>query len=274
MNNPLALSSIFFKEQTPEKWQEAAEAGITAAEISLGTWGQFNNNPEIFLAEAQTQYKLITKAGIKVCSFHLPFQIECFDVAGPDDVNAHRAVEIHKKIIDWVIEKKIGIAVLHGGREPVPAAERNERFNRAKNSIKVLNEYIKNSCLILAVEVLPRTCLGNCAGELLELIDYGKNAKICFDVNHLLLESHKEFISKTANHIITTHFSDYDGIDEKHWIPGAGIINWKELIIMLKNSGYTGNFLFELQGTAKSNPKLNRDFNIKELTDSFINAVR
>ena len=33
-------------------------------------------------------------------------------------------------------------------------------------------------------------------------------------------------------HIKTVHLSDYDFQDEKHWVAGEGMVNWKELLSM------------------------------------------
>jgi len=49
-----------------------------------------------------------------------------------------------------------------------------------------------------------------------------------------------------APFIITTHLSDYDGEDEKHWMPGAGVVPWKQVYDTLTAAGYEGPWLFEL----------------------------
>ena len=43
-------------------------------------------------------------------------------------------------------------------------------------------------------------------------------------MNHLLGESHTDFMKALKHNIITTHLSDYDGVDERHWLPGEGIV--------------------------------------------------
>ena len=70
---------------------------------------------------------------------------------------------------------------------------------------------------------------------------------ICFDVNHLLGDTHEAFLNALAPHIATTHLSDYDGIDERHWLPGEGIVPWKDIFVGLMQNGYRGPFLFELK---------------------------
>ena len=270
MKNPLALSSAFFTEHTVTKWQSVLKAGITEAEISVNSG--MTENLDNYLDEVEKQYGIITEAGMKVSSFHLPFG-KFMDISGPEDETAEKAVEINKKILDWVAEKVIGISILHGSYEPIVDEERGTRIDRAIKSIKALGEYSKKKNTILAVENLPRSCLGNTSNEILKLIEHGKTALICFDVNHLLIETHKDFYMKTSPHIISTHLSDYDRTNEKHWIPGDGCIDWKELVGLFESAGYTGRFLFELTGTAKSSPNLNRDFTPGELVSHFLSAT-
>ena len=272
MDNPLGTSSIFYTEHTVEKWREALGAGFTEVELSVSSaLIEKHDNLQKYFNEAENQYKIIREAGLNISSFHLPFG-KNFDISDLNEESAKRIIEMHKNILAWMAKKQIRMAILHGSAEPINRDERKSKLEKSKNSISILSECANKKGINVAVEILPRTCLGNCADELLDLIDNGKKAKICLDVNHLLLESHRDFIRKTKSNIITTHFSDYDGLDEKHWVPGEGIINWKELVELLKDSGYTGRFVFELQGIAKSSPKLNRNFSPAELLASFRNA--
>lgn len=107
---------------------------------------------------------------------------------------------------------------------------------------------------------------------MLVLTDSGKNAVICLDVNHLLIESHKDFIEKVDPYIITTHLSDYDGIDERHWLVGEGCIDWVELIGLLRQQEYLGRFLFELN--EKSVPGTEQTLTLKELVSRFIKVSK
>jgi sugar phosphate isomerase/epimerase len=183
------------------------------------------------------------------------------------DSIADSAVEVNRKILDWVGGKGIGIAVLHASYEPISPDDRPARFERAVKSIKILGDYAKSRKVTLAVENLPRTCLGNCADEMLILTSHGKNAPICFDVNHLLVEHQRDFMAKTAPYIVTTHFSDYDRQNERHWMPGDGDIDWKELTGLFDKAGYKGRYIFEID--ENSSPKLGRAFSPTELAARF-----
>ena len=100
----------------------------------------------------------------------------------------------------------------------------------------------------LALEFLPRTCLGNTANELQTLLadvppEY---AGFCLDANHPADPNQLTAIVKQLDErIITLHISDYDGIDEKHWMPFRGVINWGTFANALRDIGYSGAFIYE-----------------------------
>jgi sugar phosphate isomerase/epimerase len=83
---------------------------------------------------------------------------------------------------------------------------------------------------------------------MLELVSADSRLRVCFDVNHLCQaygSTHAEFVEKLGHLIVTTHMSDYDFIDEKHFFPGYGMIDWCSLVEHLENADYSGPFLYE-----------------------------
>ena len=54
-------------------------------------------------------------------------------------------------------------------------------------------------------------------------------------------------LGKLGGRIFTVHMSDNDGTDEKHWMPGTGIIRWSAVIERLAAAGYEGPFVFEVR---------------------------
>lgn len=185
------------------------------------------------------------KAGITIWSAHLPFNTQ-YDISTVDETIRREAVG--KNIADMVLSANT-IApryfVLHPSLEPISDEERPLRMEACRKSLQVLARKARELNAVLLVENLPRTCLANTSAEINYLIDSIDNIGICFDVNHLLKESHVSFVRNTAGKIKSTHMSDYDFIDEKHWLPGEGDIHWNELFTELIRSGYNGPFIFE-----------------------------
>ena len=77
----------------------------------------------------------------------------------------------------------------------------------------------------------------------------------------------QDFMKALATNVVTTHLSDYDGVDERHWLPGMGIVPWKDVVKTLMENGYRGPFLFELRSGE------NGPYAAKEVLDAFVKAL-
>lgn len=266
MKNRYGLATCFYPDSTPERWKTAAEDGFRHAEVDTDA----SLPTEEIIAMSEKIYQDLTAGGLAPTSLHLPFD-DFWDISSEDMKIRENAISELCKLLRWAGGHKIPIAVLHPSYEPIAQEHRPARLRHAVESIRRLGGEAAKYGVRIAVEDLPRTCLGNCADELLLLTDHGRNAGICFDVNHLLKESHREFVEKAGAYIITTHLSDYDRLDEKHWFPGDGCIDWKELKELLDNAGYQGRYLFELH--EESSPSLGRPIAPKELIRQFEKLV-
>ena len=116
----------------------------------------------------------------------------------------------------------------------------------AKEHLCTLAELAKAEGATICVEDLPRTCLGSCSAEIKELISANDALRVVFDTNHLLSEDIKTFIREVGDKIVSTHISDYDYANERHWLCGEGDVDWQELYSTLKEAGYAGAWLYEL----------------------------
>ena len=223
-----------------ETLEAEAKAGIQAIEISLGK-GEY---PALDFELAK---KNIAEFGLELWSFHLPFSP--FAEMNPASTNKGLR-EYTVNLFSYYIKKAASIGckvvTIHPSGEPIADEDRAEQMKCSKDSLFKLAEIAERNGVYLAVENIPRTCLGNCSDEILELISPHRNLKVCFDTNHLLIEKNVDFIKKCGKHIITTHVSDYDFLNERHWMPFEGKNNWKEIVETLENVGYCGPFLFEL----------------------------
>lgn len=243
-----------------------ASAGIDVMELSLDANGYASIDYEI-VSEWSAQ------TGVEVRSFHLPFYpFETNDVSSLDEDVRQNTIDMHKRYIKAAAAVGIKIFVLHPSAEPIKSEERTLRLENARASINTLAQFADEIGALIAVENLPRTCLGNCSTEINYLTDNSK-AKVCFDTNHLLTESHESFINNVGSKIIATHISDYDGIDERHWLPGEGIIDWVKLITMLDDIGYSGALLYELGYKAPKTITRSRDLENSDFTSNF-NALQ
>lgn len=215
-----------------------AEAGMDAMEISVG----YDDCEVLDFAATRA---LSDRYGVALHSFHIPFApFDRIDISKPE--LAAGTVELVKGYIDKGSAVGIRIFVIHPSGEPIADGEREARMACAKRSLGTLAAYAEARGCVIAVENLPRTCLGNCSADMRELISAHPALRVCFDTNHLLGEDTVDFIRAVGSKIITTHISDYDYVNERHWLPGEGAVDWAALTAALAAVGYEGRWLYEV----------------------------
>ena len=237
---------------TDSVFEEYRDAGIKYMEISLKNIENYNDpdeKTEVIISHDTDKIKSAAiRNNVIIWSLHLPFGAGYYDISCEETEKRQNAVQKYSRLIGYASEIGAKIAVLHPSFEPIEDRFREERIKLSTDSLYILSEVAKKYGIKLAVENLPRTCLGRTGDEIMKLISADESLGVCFDVNHLLLQSHKDFVSEVRNKIITVHISDYDFIDECHLLPGKGKIDWKELIGLLKDVGYNGPFMNEVRG--------------------------
>ncbi len=229
---------------TEETFREYRDAGLKHLELSYSKIDTF------FDFSKMKSYA--DKYGLNLWSYHLPFlPFTEIDISNPK--LADYTVDFLSKLIKRAAEEAdIHLIVIHPSGEPIEEDERATRMECAKKSLARLAEFAMQYGTTLAVEDLPRTCLARNSDELLELVSAHDALRICFDTNHLLNEHNEDFVKKAADKMVTIHVSDYDFGDERHYLPGEGMIDWQSLIHTLKECGYKGPWLYEV-GRGSSN---------------------
>lgn len=221
-----------------EMFKKYSAAGITHMEVSV--------NKE--LSEALNYDDLLAwsrKYGVALYSFHLPFMpFQDIDISTPE--LAEKTVEYLKGFIDKGASVGIDKFIIHPSGEPILECDRAARMEISKRSLATLADYAAERGAVICVENLPRTCLGRDSRDILELLSADSRLMACFDTNHLLAEDPIEFIKAVGEKIVTLHVSDYDFKNERHWLPGEGMLDWQSIISALKSIGYNGAWLYEI----------------------------
>ena len=226
------------KKINEELFADYAKNGIEAIEICPG-WPDYKHLDYTALKGYSEKY------GVALWSFHIPFQTT--DIASADRAWRLCSLEYICELIKQASEAGIHKFVTHASTElsddPV---RRAETLAIAKESLSQLADFAANYGSVICVEDLPRYCLGNCSEELLDILSANDKLRICFDTNHLLGEDILSFVKKVGDKIETVHVSDYDYIDERHWLPGEGEIPWYDLYKALLEAGYAGAWMYEI----------------------------
>ena len=237
-----AAMSIGFKEPFVRKDFEALKAaGIESIEISCG-WKETADRLDFKQVKADAD-----AAGIELWSFHLPFAP--FHDLLLTTFNEELRKSTIKQLGDWLKQGAdigVNLVVLHPSGEPNKPEDRPELMKVAQDALAQLAEVGAQAGVTVAVEDLPRTCLGNCSDDMLKLLSADSRLRCCFDTNHLLEQKNVDFVRAIGEKIVTLHVSDYDFTNERHWLPGEGKIDWVELVSVLEEIGYNGPWLYEM----------------------------
>ena len=190
----------------------------------------------------------IDSSGLKVWSVHMPYSKK-IDISLADSVKRTAALNYVKDMMRVSAVFQPQRIILHPSGEPVSPDERAERIAYSHASIGELAPIAKEMGAVLCVENLPRTCLGKNGEEMMALINGYDDVCLCFDVNHLLYQSHEDFLRVVPkDKIQAVHISDYDFADERHLLPGVGKIDWAPLWKAIRAKGYNGPMMFECYG--------------------------
>mgnify|MGYP000948044071 CR=1 FL=1 len=129
-------------------------------------------------------------------------------------------------------------------------ADRPARREYSLQTLAELSGEFRQAGVKMAVELLPRSCIGNRLAELECFVArLGDDVcGVCLDVNHGMDQYTRlpQWVETLGKNLITLHLSDYDGIDEKHWMPGKGVIDWTAFMAALGRIDYRGPFNFEV----------------------------
>lgn len=185
---------------------------------------------------------------LSIPTFHAAFGTE-FDLSQTDTEKRRTAVE--RLIADMKAARDFDAdtLVVHPSYEPIDEADRPARMAALKVSLSEIEERLRHYGMRMALELLPRTCLGRTPEELLDIAgDFGDEFGFCLDANHLTNAQHRlcETVRLLAPRLYDIHVSDYFGADECHNLPGNGTNDWRGFRAALEDIGYSGPFTYEV----------------------------
>lgn len=246
----LGISQALFGSLSKSEAASMVSVGVRYLEVTMNTFWRGYTTEECYSRARSTKELIDKTSGIEVWSVHLPFS-GSLDISVTDDEARAANVQIMSEMIRLAGEFKPQKLVLHPSSEPIAEKDREARLRCSKESIGKLQQVAKEIGAELCIENLPRTCLGRTSDEIRYLIEDYPEVMVCFDSNHLLIETHDSFFRNVGERIGSIHASDYDLTDERHWMPGKGIINWPSFLTSLIHYGYEGIFMTEVkEGTA------------------------
>ncbi len=241
---PLSSSIVFGRSDFHDKLRQAVSLGYQYIDFDIsGAWKHPWKERRTY-RHLEQGMDAVNESGLKVNAIHISFGTQW----DPSEIKDSRRKKIVKRIIS-IIKRTEAVHpfcyVLHGSFEPIPDSIREKKINALISSLTDICAATKR---FICVETLPRTCLMNTAKETKNILDRANidNLRVCLDVNHFLQEKPEDAILLLGDRIATLHISDYDGVDERHWLPGKGIIDWNAVLSALEKVGYNGAFNYEV----------------------------
>lgn len=248
----MSMCDMDFGEKS---FNDLAKNGIFDVEISRPLYEHYENFDFCGVK------KMAESHGINIWSLHLPFAPrELIDISAVEKEKRNKAVELLSDLIKRCGNIGVDKFIVHPSSEPITESERREKLKCAKESLSKLADVAERFNAVICVEDLPRTCLGNSAEEMKFLTEEDERLRICFDTNHITADKPENVIRELNDKIVTLHISDFDFIDEKHWIPGDGEINWSEVVKALEEIEYNGVWMYEAEFQSRSGKLAVSDF--------------
>jgi sugar phosphate isomerase/epimerase len=241
-------TSVFGRAFTPQVIDALDAAGVSTFEVV----GPVPNCPFDQPDVRRALRERLRDAHVRVRSVHLPYGAR-LDLSHPDPDRRLSAVAATAAHLRAAAALGTSLAVVHPSAEPIDDLVRPAHLDGARRSLEALAPLAAELGVPLAVECLPRSCLGHTAAELAGLVSGVDPATVgvCLDVNHLNLREADlaQAVGALGERLLTLHCSDNDGVDERHWLPGdpRGVVDWDAFFRGLAAARYRGPFVYELR---------------------------
>ena len=200
---------------------------------------------------------------IRINSFHFPYGLTvpalgCMDISDPSPEVRNHTIDVVRLCLERIMPLNLQCLVLHPSTGQIKDNnERRERISFCLESLRRCLKILENyqlkyppaRTIKIAIETLYEPGLFCKTADILFFFNCLNNNPplgLCLDINHANLRQNLvRFIHDIGCRVITTHLSDNDGLKEKHWLPGKGVIPWKDTYNAFLASGYRGPFIYE-----------------------------
>jgi sugar phosphate isomerase/epimerase len=162
-------------------------------------------------------------SGLIIENIHVPFD-SANDIWSNDSITRNNLILKYTEWINDCANYHIPIMVMHISK----GNDISEPNGHGLRSLEILVDKAERLNIRIALE---NTRKNNLLEYLIENVK-SDNLGICYDTSHAQLYGDKDFdlMTKYKDKIFCFHISDNDGIEDKHWNIGKGIINWNRFV--------------------------------------------
>ena len=199
--------------------------------------------------------QVLAEEGLRAVSLHAPFEFR------GESLSAKAAWNAWEELMAPVLENgrylEVGFLVVHPvlvWRPSVPIQGGREVVVCREHSLKRVARLAGGHGMRIALENLDRKTVPDVATptELVKLAHrLGEdNVGVCFDTGHCLLSGLDPLreMERCIRQVYSFHIHENDGVEDRHWVPGKGPIDWSRFLDKLRTFRYEGAFILELWG--------------------------
>lgn len=183
-----------------------------------------------------------------VFSIHAPYRPDR-DISHLDEAVRAKAVAYTEEAIVLASNLRAGFVAIHGSQDPLEPNTRCQRLAQSQKSLLELVRIAGDSSVRLVLETMPPEWIPAGADEAAAMLD-GLDPSVigyCLDTNHANLTGDLvEIIYRFGERLWSIHLSDNDGVQQRHWMPLEGVIDFKSVMNALGDIGYRGPLIYEL----------------------------
>lgn len=241
----------------PGLLDDLAKSGAEAIEI-FGSRGHFNFADRQHVREIANWFK---STGVTFHSMHAPMH-------GDDDFGRSGAPPLNIA----AVEKRDRIAAMDEIKRAIEVAETapfqflvqhvgvggesasGQKMDAAMTSLEHLRAFAKPLGVQLVVENIPNEL--STPEALVELLETARftDIGVCLDVGHAhLAPGVNHAFEALKERIRTTHVHDNHGERDEHLWPGAGSVDWKETLGLLRSAPHVPALMLEIEGVEGEN---------------------
>jgi sugar phosphate isomerase/epimerase len=171
--------------------------------------------------------------GLHVENVHVPYEL-CNDLWSRDAARRGTCVDQHIRWLEDCSRHAIPRMVMHLtviADLPAPDAICLESMDRIVTTAEQLG-------VIVAVENTRRR---DYVDFVLERIP-SRHLGFCYDSSHARLNADQgtDLLRHWGHRLVAVHLSDNDGKEDRHWLPGNGVIDWRKLAAAFPHDTYGG----------------------------------
>lgn len=185
--------------------------------------------------------EMIRSRGLYLDYVHAP-DIGCNDVWSPSAAKRNEWMDTYCSHIDLCARHSIPFLVMH-----ISQSKGEQPGSPSEEGFVALGELVKTAEDSGVKIVIENTMLPFLVGQVFSRIS-SVYLGFCYDTSHDFLYSPEPgvLLKRWGHRLLVTHLGDNDGSMDRHWLPGSGILNWREIAGWLPMKSYDGALNLEV----------------------------